>query len=66
MYDDSHVIKIYFYLLYLFLSTVYVSCLAWHDQDKDLAVGFSDGVVRVCSVQSDVGSVTVQAQQVSI
>ncbi|XP_042891775.1 probable E3 ubiquitin-protein ligase HERC1 isoform X3 [Penaeus japonicus] len=42
---------------------VYVSCLAWHDQDKDLAVGFSDGVVRVCSVQSDVGSVTVQAQQ---
>ncbi|XP_071541149.1 LOW QUALITY PROTEIN: probable E3 ubiquitin-protein ligase HERC1 [Panulirus ornatus] len=42
---------------------VYVSNLAWRDQDKELAVGFSDGVVRVCSVSSDVDSVTLLAQQ---
>ncbi|KAK7085895.1 hypothetical protein SK128_025642 [Halocaridina rubra] len=44
---------------------VYVSCLSWQDQDKDMAVGFSDGIVRVCMVNSNTSSVTVAAHQVS-
>ncbi|XP_042204293.1 probable E3 ubiquitin-protein ligase HERC1, partial [Homarus americanus] len=42
---------------------VYVSCLAWQDQDKEVAVGFSDGIVRVCFINTDDDSVTLPAQQ---
>nr|XP_053648638.1 probable E3 ubiquitin-protein ligase HERC1 isoform X5 [Cherax quadricarinatus] len=42
---------------------VYVSCMAWQDQDKELAVGFSDGIVRVCFVNTDLDSVTLRVQQ---
>lgn len=43
---------------------VYVSSLAWQDEDKELAVGFSDGVVRVCFVNCEIDVVTCAAHQV--
>ncbi|XP_063888404.1 probable E3 ubiquitin-protein ligase HERC1 isoform X2 [Scylla paramamosain] len=42
---------------------VYVSSLAWQDEDKELAVGFSDGVVRVCFVNCEIDVVTCAAHQ---
>ncbi|MPC18905.1 putative E3 ubiquitin-protein ligase HERC1 [Portunus trituberculatus] len=42
---------------------VYVSSLAWQDEDKELAVGFSDGVVRICFVNCEIDVVTCAAHQ---
>lgn len=42
---------------------VYVSSLAWQDEDKELAVGFSDGVVRICFVNCEVEVITCAAHQ---
>ncbi|CAL4149365.1 unnamed protein product, partial [Meganyctiphanes norvegica] len=50
-------------LMHVGRQDVFVSCLAWEDQEKDMAIGFSDGVVRVCSPHSDGHSITLQAQQ---
>ena len=42
---------------------VYVSCLAWYDFKKEAVAGFSDGVIRVFSVQSDNNNNTINAHK---
>ena len=41
-----------------------MSSLAWSDYKKEVAAGFSDGVVRIFSIQPDTNNVTVDAHKV--